>query len=247
MTNPGGTVATEAGHWYLPPDGVPFYTIIGKDGAERNVTLRDARKVGAVPSVTTIIKCAASPALEKWKRDNPDWQEVSEKARDAGTAIHGNIERWLCAGPCDTEYWAHVKAAGAALKDWSGPLDEIRPERSFYHPLGYGGKCDVHKKPSIDLNDTHNGFVADFKTKDFTADKLPDVYDNHFMQLAAYREGFDMPLSRCAIIYVSTSVPGLTHLVEVDEVSLARGWNMFKALLTYWQHQKRYAPQNLAA
>jgi hypothetical protein len=244
MTNAGGNVASEAGHWYLP-DGTPFYTYI-KDGVEKRVTLRDARKVLAAPSVTTIIRCAASEALERWKRENPDWQEISEKARDIGTAIHGCIERWMCAAPYDMDYHQHVLASCRALMDWCG-IDELRPERSFYHPLGYGGKCDVHKKPSIDLNETHNGFVADFKSKDFTADNLPGVYDNHFMQLAAYREGFEMPQARCAIIYVSTSIPGLTHLVEVREAELARGWEMFKALLTYWQAQKRYAPQELAA
>jgi hypothetical protein len=241
MSNPGGTVATEAGHWYLR-DGTPFYTYI-KDGKERNVTLREARIVGAGPSVTAIIRCAASPALEKWKRDNPDWEEISGTARDIGTAIHGCIEKHLCGAEFDVTYRPHVEGALVALDDWCGEDGEIRPERSFYHPLGYGGKCDVHKKPSIDINETHNGFVADFKSKDFTADNLPSVYDNHFMQLAAYREGFEMPQARCAIIYVSTSVPGLVHLVEVDEDKLARGWEMFKALLTYWQHQKRYVPQ----
>jgi hypothetical protein len=239
-------VASEAGHWYLP-DGTPFYTYINKDGEEKNVTLREARKVFAGPSVTTIIRCAASPALEKWKRDNPDWEEISGTARDIGTAIHGCIEKFLCNETYDQAYELHVNRAAWELASWCDGIDEIRPERSFYHPLGYGGKCDIHKRPSIDLNNTHNGFVADFKSKDFTADNLPGVYDNHFMQLAAYREGFEMPLARCAIIYVSTSIPGLTHLVEVGEAELARGWEMFKALLTYWQHQKKYAPQELAA
>jgi hypothetical protein len=268
MSNPGGAVATEAGHWYLPPNGVPFYTIEGKNGEQRNVTLRDARRVGAVPSVTTIIRCADAPALTRYYinqallagcaiprdelEDDKEWmarvlaksKEHSEIARDAGTAIHGNIEKCLMQQPYEWSY--HVDGAIATLEEWCS-LEELRPERSFYHPLGYGGKCDVHKKPSIDLDETHNGFVADFKSKDFAADNLPNVYDNHFMQLAAYREGFEMPQARCAIIYVSTSVPGLTHLVEVDEANLQRGWEMFKALLTYWQHQKRYVPQALAA
>jgi hypothetical protein len=239
--------ASEAGHWYLP-DGTPFYTYTNKYGEKKNVTLREARKVFAAPSVTAIIRCAATPALEKWKRDNPDWQEISETARDTGTIIHGCIEKHLCGESVQVGYGEYVLGAIEGVDMWCG-LEGIRPERSFCHPLGFGGKCDVHKKPSIDLNDTHNGYVADFKTKDFTADKLPDVYDSHFMQLAAYREGFDMPQARCAIIYVSTAVPGLTHLVEVEEAELARGWEMFKALLSYWQAQKNYAPtqEELAA
>ena len=259
------TVATEAGHWYTLT-GDPAYEIVGANGKLRNTTLRDARKLGLVPSVTTIMGCADKPALNRWKLDQTlmsaltlpridgesleelarrikaDAEDQANKARDIGTAIHGCIESWLKAETFDQTYTKHVWGAMDAMRDWCG-IDEIRPERSFAHPLGYGGKCDVHKKPAIDLHETHNGFVADFKSKDFTADNLPGVYENHSMQLAAYREGFEMPLARCAIIFVSTAVPGLTHLVEVDEDELQRGWKMFCALLTYWQHKNSYRPQ----
>jgi hypothetical protein len=263
--------ASEAGHWYLP-DGSPFYTYTNKYGEEKNVTLRQARPKLAVPSYSMISGCAAAPQLDRWKinqvllagaalpRDplegDQAWmdrvlarsRETSETARDLGTIIHGCIEKHLCGESVPVGYGEYVLGAIEGVDMWCG-LEGIRPERSFCHPLGFGGKCDVHKKPSIDLNDTHNGYVADFKTKDFTADKLPDVYDNHFMQLAAYREGFDMPQARCAIIYVSTAVPGLTHVVEVEQDDLERGWEMFCALLTYWQHKNRYFPtqQALAA
>jgi hypothetical protein len=42
----------ENGHFYTK-DGHPAYTTIGKTG-ERPTTLRDARKLGLLPSVTTI-------------------------------------------------------------------------------------------------------------------------------------------------------------------------------------------------
>ncbi len=58
----------ESGHWY-DQDGNPAYTIVGANGSERNTTLRDARKLNLVPSVTTIIGIAAKPALENWKVD----------------------------------------------------------------------------------------------------------------------------------------------------------------------------------
>jgi len=45
---------SEAGHWY-DSEGAATYTIIGANGTERNTTLKDARKHGYVPSVTTII------------------------------------------------------------------------------------------------------------------------------------------------------------------------------------------------
>jgi hypothetical protein len=263
-------VASEAGHWYLP-DGTPFYTIIGKNGKERNVTLRDAKKVGAAPSVTGITDCAASWGLTNYfiqqtllagaaiprdpTEDDPEWmarvlarsKEHASTARDKGTLIHGCIEKHLCNEQYDQAYVEHVRGALAALGDWCDGLEDLCPERSFYHPLGYGGKSDIHKKPAIEINSVHSGFVADFKSKDFDADKLPGVYDNHAQQLVAYREGLGMPSARCAIIYVSTKIPGLTHLVEIEEDELVRGWEMFKALLTYWQWKNNYVPQEALA
>ena len=38
--------ATSAGHWYRL-DGTPCYTVVGKNGKERNATLADARDVVA--------------------------------------------------------------------------------------------------------------------------------------------------------------------------------------------------------
>ena len=55
--------ASEAGHWYTR-SGDPMYTIMGKStGKPRNTTLRDARELNLVPSVTTILNVAAKPAL----------------------------------------------------------------------------------------------------------------------------------------------------------------------------------------
>ena len=58
--------AQESGHWY-DTDGNSQYTIVGANGKTRNTTLRDARKNGFVPSVTTVLNIAAKPALENWK------------------------------------------------------------------------------------------------------------------------------------------------------------------------------------
>ena len=60
--------AKEGGHWYRK-DGTPAYTIIGKNGQERNVTLRDARTLDLAPSVTTILAMGYRPGLENWKID----------------------------------------------------------------------------------------------------------------------------------------------------------------------------------
>ena len=58
--------ASESQHWY-DRDGNPAYSVIAKNGIPRPTTLRDARKLNLVPSVTTVLSCASKPALEAWK------------------------------------------------------------------------------------------------------------------------------------------------------------------------------------
>ena len=60
--------SAESVHWYRK-DGAPQYTVKAKDGSDRPTTLRDARKMSLVPSVTTILKIAAKPGLEAWKQE----------------------------------------------------------------------------------------------------------------------------------------------------------------------------------
>ena len=57
--------ASESNHWYTR-DGVPQYTVEAKKGGLRATTLRDARTMNLVPSVTTILGVAAQPALLAW-------------------------------------------------------------------------------------------------------------------------------------------------------------------------------------
>lgn len=246
-------MASEGGHWYTL-DGTPAYQVVDGKGNLRSTTLRDARKLDLVPSVSGIMDMARKPALEAWKvnqhlitaaqtprrGDEGDQAWIDrvvaetrrrlDEAPDLGTEIHAAIERALIDTTCVPRQEAI--AAIECLDGWCG-LDGIRPEKSFCHPLGYGGKVDVHKE----------GSVADFKTKAFTELDLPRTWDNHAMQLAAYKEGVGLLTARCAIIYVSTSVPGLTHLVEISEDEIERGWTMFVHLLEYWQAKNKYIPK----
>ena len=75
----------------------------------------------------------------------------------------------------------------------------------------------------------------DFKTKEFTDPNTVDAYDEHAMQLAAYRVGLGIPNARCANVFISVTEPGLVKVVEWSEEKMTRAWNMFQALLTYWQ------------
>ena len=54
---------TTGGHWYTQ-DGKPMHWVDKADGkGTRNTTLRDARKLNLLPSVTNILKLLNNPEL----------------------------------------------------------------------------------------------------------------------------------------------------------------------------------------
>jgi len=243
--------ASESGHWYRK-DGTPAYTIVGKNGKERNTTLRDARTIDLVPSVTTILSVMAKPGLENWKQNQilmaaltmprvegeseqeyiariiRDAKEQGMKAAEEGTRIHGAIEQHYLNGTHPVEYGAYVVGAVTAVEERFGKQEWIA-EKSFATNF-YGGKVDLHS-PEL---------VIDFKTKEFTEDKLPEAYDENVIQLSAYRWGLGYPFARCANVFVSRNVPGLVHIVEHDEEEINRGAAMFDSLLSLWMNLKRF-------
>ena len=235
----------ESTHWYTK-DGLPAYQVMGKNGKMRNTTLRDARTSGYIPSVTTIIGCAAKPGLDRWKQEQvlmaaltterivgeaetdylarimSDSREQGKKAAESGTIIHAAIEGFY-EGKGASDYPDHIRGLENALATHLGKPQWLA-EKSFASDLGFGGKTDLCAP----------GFVVDIKTKEFYPGKLPEAYEEHMMQLAAYRVGLGMPQARCANAFVSVSVPGLVHMVEWSEEDLQKGWNMFAGLLAYW-------------
>ncbi|MEY2743609.1 MAG: hypothetical protein RL310_518, partial [Actinomycetota bacterium] len=103
-------------------------------------------------------------------------------------------------------------------------------EKSFCHPQGFGGKVDLHCQIA----------VIDIKTKAFGPGDDPVGYDEHLMQLAAYRSGLILPGASCANLFVSTTHPNLVSLYEWTQADLDRGWRMFEALLTFWQAKNNH-------
>ena len=239
----------ESGHWYTR-DGQPKYTVIGLNGKERNTTLRDARKENLIPSVTTILKVASNPVLNNWiqkqvlyaaltlprqpdenddsfiERVLIDSKEQGKQAADLGTDIHASIQSFY-EGKEDKSYPEHRQGCVRALQEHYGDRVWIS-ERAFGHELGFGGKVDLHSPQG-------DGIVVDIKTKDFTDPEKVDGYDEHLLQLAAYRVGLGIPHARCANVFVSRNTPGLAVVREWSEEDLARGWEMFMCLLRFWQ------------
>jgi hypothetical protein len=255
----------ESGHWYLP-NGEPYYTVIAKTtGKPRPVTIKDARLVGAVPSVTTILKVTASEGLERYKlrqlfdaacglepikgesRDNyfgrclDASKEHSRAAAERGTALHAELERFLRGELTVNHEWLpHVANVCSATCQYGLNIKEGESEKSFAHDLGFGGKVDFH---STSKNSIFGGVVIDFKTKpSLDMGNKRYAYSNHAIQLAAYRVGLGIPEARCINVFIGCEDRKvLIH--EWNEEDLSKAWRQFQLLLEYWQLEKGYAPK----
>lgn len=250
--------ASESNHWYTR-DGVPQYTVEAKKGGLRSTTLRDARTMNLVPSVTTVLGVAAKPALLAWMQQQVllaaltlpkvdseteeqyiariihDSKEQGRAAADAGTDIHASIQGYYegySTGRHNESVTACVQAINNHFGDWGWVS-----ERSFAHELGFGGKCDLF----VPADERGNGFVIDVKTKEFSDPAKVEGYDEHLMQLAAYRVGLGCPKARCANVFVSRSVPNLVVVKEWSLEDLDRGWPMFSHLLSFWQLKNKHS------
>lgn len=171
-------IGTDGGHWYLR-DGSPFYDVIARNGTPRAVTLRDARKVSAVPSVTTVLRVIAKPQLEAWKRKQDvlaaltipridgegsdallsriakDGAQQARDAADEGTRIHNAIEDAFHGRVYPARHKLHVEFVMLRLGELFPTVHDWISEASFCHASGYGGKIDLHS-PST-------GIVVDYK------------------------------------------------------------------------------------
>ena len=160
---------SESGHWYLP-NGSPAYRVVGKNGKERNTTVKDAREHGLLPSVTTIIGCASKPALDVWKQQQAilaaltlprlegeseeDWlsrvvsdsKETAKQAAERGTQIHGVIEAFY-EGIYIPELPPYVRVVESTINEHFGSQLWVS-EKSFAKG-GYGVKCDLIAKNCV--------------------------------------------------------------------------------------------------
>ena len=238
----------ESQHWYDAITGAPRYTTTGKNGKERNTTLRDAKANPGtlVPSVSTINSQLSKAGLNTWFQteaikaaaENPRGLQEEEKdyisrilelskrkSQDAmarGTLIHDFIESFY-----NQDYLpdmpAYVRIVDDAITAHFGTQLWI-PEQSLVNQEGYGGKCDLYCKPRHDFT----GVVIDFKTTEKSPGDLTP-YLEHTLQLAAYREVL-APSARCANVYINGETNEVA-IYEHSEQDLKDGYQMFLNLL----------------
>lgn len=260
MSTTTNAFASDSCHWYAA-DGTPAYEqpCKSKPGEMRPTTIRDARTLNLVPSVTTIIRCAAQPGLERWKQQSllhaaltlpridgeteddfakralEDAAAQSLAAREKGTMIHGVIEQFFDGVDPSPEMKPYAMAAFHAVTDVL-PAAEWKAEKSFACADGYGGKVDLHG--------TSPEFVCDFKTKSNWTDadvKRGLAYDEHGMQLCAYAAGLGLKQPILFNVFISTDEPGKYHVHQWPAEDHERLLRMFWCLLHYWREANRFA------
>ena len=199
------TAKTESAHYYL------------KTGENCHGTLREARKVGAFPSVTTILGATlARPGLENWKvakgiessltlprRENEldadfvkrvvhDMGIETSAAAEKGTAVHALAEQVMAKQP-----WPQLSSE--MLPFWFA-LEKWRDEKitKVYNQEfvvvneqdGYAGRCDMTAE-----HKDYGTVIVDFKTRGRskpvgkkTVGIIP-TREGDILQLGAYRHG----------------------------------------------------------
>ena len=122
-----------------------------------------------------------------------------------------------------------------------GDLEVLNKPFAMVQLLPYLSRGMATKKRLVahqEMKDKVLNYYA--KTKEFDDVEQVAVFDEHAMQLAAYREGMRKPKALCANVFVSVTKPGLVAVVRHSEDELQRGWLMFKSLLAFWQAKNKH-------
>lgn len=250
-------------HWYNAETGDCQYTVPRADGkGEKEPTIREARKLRLFPGVTSIIGVADKPGLKTWfekqillaceqhpyneDMDAKVWRKqvmgisktIQRESQDRGKAVHDMLEKAYLQEPVPADLRDLVMPVMELVDDHIAalPYTDWIPEKSFAFD-GFGGKVDL-------CSLVGDGYVIDFKTKDVEDIDNVKAYNEHCMQLAAYRNGLAIPRAKCYNIFINTRKvngqyqPPVLHVWSEEE--LVKGYKMFTHLKHYWQLLNKY-------
>ena len=244
-------------HWY-DINGEARHTILSAKGEPRPTTLRDARKFGWFPSVTTVMKVMAAPELDRWKQQQVlmasltlsripnetdeaycsrimvDAFKQVEDAADLGTDIHKALENHFQGLPYDPTMDVYV----APVKKWvaENNIKFIKHELRLVNPeVGYAGTTDALIEKDGVLH------ILDYKSRKTKAEYKITPWSKEPMQIAAYANIANAP--RGVNLYISTTEPGRIGEAWYDEEQLTKEFDAFKCVAKLWQHMNNYTPK----
>lgn len=243
-----------ADHWY-DKDAKPMHTIVGKNGKDRNTTVRDARKLGLVPSVTTILGLMSDSGLEHWKRTEvckaafetspSDTAAMGLKeytahiialsgkkgreAREFGTEIHLVIEHYLKTQERMDYFENIINRFIIPIYDFLDAADlkgTSEGAKVFeLNGLKYAGTIDYYDDECI----------KDYKTQS-TKDGKFTIYPKWLYQLSGYNVHLKRKTAK--IIMISSTEPGLIKEHVYSWEDMKRGQVVFESLLKAFYYHK---------
>lgn len=236
----------------------------------RPATLRDARKVGALPSVTNILGILAKPGLDAWKIEQGimaaltlprgkdealdafakrvvvDMGEQVERAAGLGTAVHAACELYASETVFPND--PTIRALWEPWREWfdAEVLCVEALEATVVCPrVGYGGRVDMMAKVK-DLG----WCVIDFKTQKVPRNAKgipkPNLYEPWPLQLAAYAVPLSVDVGKGVDQIVSVVIDSVTPspvTVHVWPTSIDENMEIFERVATLWRWLKEYDPR----
>jgi hypothetical protein len=182
--------------------------------------------IGILPSVTTIMRAVPKPQVESWKSRTPNWQEISQHARDVGSRTHRIIERYLKNGLIDQFYSDEIARSFSAFRCWlaASGFEPVESERMVWSESGYGGTVDLVGYLNDEL------YVIDIKTS-------RAVYPDYSLQIAAYRTGYEERtrerIRGMGIVRLDKPTGGFEWRAYDDE-AYQSAWAAFSQLCESW-------------
>lgn len=243
---------SQSAHYYTP-EGIPCHTVkcTTKEG-ERPTNVSDAKRLGLLPSPTTILKVLHREALVQWrteqailacltapKRDDEaidafveriihtdrEHEQEARAAADMGTRIHAALQAELSGGIAEHEMLPYIEPVWEWLNGLPG-CDGGLCEAVLVGD-GYAGRTDfIHYLQTEER-------LWDFKSKDTLPKK---AYLEDRLQLAAYakaRSTITMRRVSTGNIYISRTEPGKFCVCVHDDWQ--RDYEAFRHLLEYWR------------
>ena len=258
------------GHWYTREGKAKHTMPRAKGDGERNTTLRDAKKHGLYPSVTTLLGLFAKPGLQRWKDDqllrvafdNPPKLDESyegyanrclvmhekpvEEAASFGTKVHDAIEAYFEGTHIPDELLGYIQPA----LDWKqeNQLTFTHRERLLVnHDYGFAGTVDI-----VGRGSENQQFILDWKTRKTKEGQKITSYDFQIHQIAAYASthfgeeevlGHRVHGANC---FISSSQMGRYEVIRYSPEDLADAWKVFRSICEVWRSLKGYDPRTHA-
>jgi hypothetical protein len=247
------TAKTESSHYYLA------------SGESCHGDLRSARKVGAYPSVTTILGAAgpSKQGLMNWKEEQAILSALSLPRND-GEADSDFAKRVVLDSRKEVEAAAlrgtHIHSLAEIIINGEEPGDLVKGYEEHYAGLKEWRECcvtKVHASESVLVNeaegyagrvdliaDIHGVIeVVDFKTRKFKNGKAAG-YETDLLQLSAYAYAFTDEGMACRNVLIDP-VTGQLQDIRYTSEKVAQAFEAFTSICKVWRWLKKYDPREV--